>query len=210
MWLVRPWLGGVAMVALVVIWLGALAWSVQLRRSGMYDGLGEAAATVRLNGIALWCYLQSAEQWRERVRELRASGAPAEQSLAARSALANRLRAAWLVAAGDEQHALALEYLRRAVRAAPERVDLRCLLIRARADAAEDVDPKMEFLRLAYRHDAACALWMLGEIFWQDGQPEAAEAYLRRAVARKPELAGAHLLLAEIERADGNRKAALA
>ena len=207
--LVRPWLGGVAALIIALAWLVGLAWSVDWQPAGIYDGLGGAAEAVRLDGLAIAAGLQAAEELRVQVRGLRDAGVGREQLTAARSALANQLRAAYLVATRDGQHELALGYLADAVKAAPERLDLQCLLIRARAQAGDDLDERMSLLKLAYRTDAACAHWMLGEIFLAEGRTDTALTFLQRAVARRPDLGPAHLLLSRIYLQAGDRKTAL-
>lgn len=207
--MVRPWLGGVGVLVAVLAWGWALAWSAGYQPAGIYDRLAIAADAVGLDGLAIAGHVQAAEEQRRQVRLLREAGASREELLATRSELANQLRAAYVIAERDGYRELALRYLQDAVKAAPERVDLQCLLLQARAQGGEDVDLKMSLLRLAWRHDAACAHWLLGEQFLREGRADTARSYLERAVTKSPDLGPAHLLLSQMAEQAGDRKTAL-
>lgn len=207
--MVRPWLGGVAIIVVLLAWGWALAWSVGYQPAAIYARLAVTADAVGLDGLAIAAHLQSAELQRQHLGALRQSGGAPGEQLALRSELANQLRDAYAIAMSHGYRELALSYLRAATKAAPERVDLQCLLLQAQREAGETIDYKMSLLRLAYRYDAACAHRLLAEQFLREGKRDTARAYLQRAVAKMPELGAAHLLWSAIDEQEGKRESAL-
>lgn len=207
--MVRPWVGGLAILLCALAWLGALAYRAQFRPAGMYEGLAGAAAAARLEGIAIALHLEAADAHRRQVQQLRAQGVARPRLKAARFALADQLKAAAMILWHQGEAQAASRHLDAAVKAAPERLDLRCLLIQARVRWGEEPDLRLALLRLAYRHDAACALYLLGRTFLEENRLEEATAYLQRAAERDPRQSGAHLLLAEIGLKQNDRPGAL-
>ncbi len=207
--MVRPWRAALGLVVCGLIWLGAYAYSVGFAPADLLSGLGRAAAGLRLEGIAMALHLQAAALSRAQVRALRDLGAGETARQEARFALADDLRSAALLAhvEGDEEPAEDL--VTEAIRAAPERVDLRCLLVDMRsADLTAD-ERRVALLRLVYETDAACAHLLAGRSFLEAGDGVAAEAYLQRAAELRPDRPEPHLLLAELYRREGDRDEAL-
>lgn len=208
--MVRPWVGGLAILLCALAWLGALAYRAQFRPAGMYEGLAQAAAAGRLEGIAIALHLEAADAYRGQVQHLRAQGAPRAELKGARHALADQLKAAAMILWRQGEPRAASRHLDAAAKAAPERLDLGCLLTQARVRCGEEPDLRLALLRLAYRHDAACALYLLGRTFLEENRLEEATAYLQRAAEKDPSQSGAHLLLAEIRLEQNDRAGALA
>jgi len=206
----RPWLAALALVACALIALGVYAWTVEFRAPDIVGGLGRAAAGLRLEAIAMSLHLEAAEMRREEVRRLRAENAAPARRQAARFALANDLRAAALLAEAEGNTDRASEWLTEASRAAPERVDLICLLTDLRTRAAGPNERRMELLRLVYRHDSPCANLLAGQSFLDAADPDAARSYLERAAADSPDWAEPHLALARLDLRAGDLPAARA
>jgi len=207
---VRPWLGALALAVCALIWLAVFAWSVGFEPAAVVSGLAQGAATVRLEGIGMALHIEAAEMHREAVARLRRAGAGEARLRSARWRIAGELRAAALLAQAGGDLKLAQSLLTRALQAAPERVDLRCMLTELRARGMPPGDRRMELLRLAYRTDAACAHLLVGESFLETADLQAAEAYLTRAARAEPQWARAHLTLARLYRRSGRREDALA
>ncbi|MGD9497978.1 MAG: hypothetical protein AB7Y46_16865 [Armatimonadota bacterium] len=209
--MVRPWLAALALLVCGLMWLTAYAWSVDFVPAEVLSGLGRAAAALRLEGIGIALHLQAAKLWRAQVHSVREGGSPADGQ-SARFALADELGAAALLARVEGGAPLAEELAAEAVRAAPERADLRCLLVELRCAKLPAPQRRMAILRLVHETDAACAHLLAGQCFLAAGDAEAAEAYLKRAVELRSDVVGANLLLAELalRRADREEAAARA
>jgi tetratricopeptide (TPR) repeat protein len=204
----RPWLVALALVGCGLIALTAYAWRVEFRGPAVVSGLSEAAANVRLRGIAMSLRIQAAELRRNEVRRLRAQSAPAAARTQARFALADELRDAALLAEADGDLERAREWMAEAAQAAPERADLRCLLTDLRTREAAPDERRMELLRLVYHHDAPCAHVLAAESFLAAGDTQAARAYLQRAAEADERWAEAHLALARLDLREGDAGAA--
>ncbi len=207
--MVRPWYALLGLAACGVIWLVAFGWSVQFEPTAMMSGLGRAASGLRLNALAMGAHLEATELARARVRRLRNEGAAAATLQRTRFDLANELRDAGLLAYADGNPALAEDLIRAALQAAPERRDLRCLLVDVRSRALTPDERRVALLELVYETDSACAHMLAGENFLTVGDAEAAQAYLARAVELRPDWPTPHLLLAEACRRQGDRAGAL-
>jgi len=184
------------------------AYRADFEGGAVYDALARAGVTVGLEGIAVALHLEAAGLYRAQVHELRSEGASRADLRASRYALADQLKAAGLILWRQGEVRGAAHYLDAAAKAAPERLDLRCLLIQARVKTGEEPDLRLALLRLAYRHDAACAHYLLGRMFSQEGRSQEAVAYLERAVEKAPGYTAAHLLLAEIRLKNGDHEGA--
>ena len=208
--MLRPWL---AVLALLVCALGAggvWAWSVDFHMPAIVSGFAEAAERVRLEGLAMGLHVQAAEMLRDDVRGLRESGAGATELRAVRFALADRLRDAALLAEAEGNDDRAAEWLADAVQAAPERLDLLCVLTDLRTRDARPAERRLELLRLVHRHDAACANLLAGQSFLRGGDVDAARAYLTRAATAAPDWCEPHLAIARLELREQNLEAARA
>lgn len=206
--MLRPWLVALALVGCGLISLIVYAWSVDFSAPDVVSGLGEAAASVRLEGLGMSLRHAAADMRREEVRRLRAEGASEPRRVQARFALADELRDTALLAEVEGDLDLATECLTEAVQAAPERVDLLCLLTDLRTRDAKPEERRVEFLRLVYEHDAPCAHLMAGESFLEAGDAEAARAYLQRAAEGQPQWAAPRLAMARLELRSGESAAA--
>ncbi len=206
----RPWPAALALVACLVIALAVYAWSVDFRAPDVVSGLGEAAAAVRLQATAMALHLQAAEMHREEVRRMRDAGEAAARLQAARFALADQLRTAALLAWAEGNPDRAGEWLVEASRAAPERVDLICLMTDLRTRATEAAERRVELLLLVLRYDSPCANLLVGESFLEAGDADAARGYLQRAAQGSPEWPGPHLALARLHMLAGDPAAAQA
>lgn len=208
--MVRPWVGGLGILLCALAWLGVLAWRAEFNPAGVYEGLARAAAAARLEGIAIALHLEAADSCRRQVHKLRAQGTSRAELKEARCALADQLKAASLILWREGEVGAASGCLDAAAKAAPERLDLKCLLIHARVETGQEPDLRLALLRLAYRHDAACALYLLGRMFLEDDRPDEATAYLERAAEKDPRQSRASLLLAEMQLRQNDRAGALA
>jgi len=207
--LVRPWVGGLGILLCGLAWLGVEAYRADFEGGAVCDVLARASAAASLEGIAVALHLKAADLYRAQVHALRAEGASRAELRATRYALADQVKAAGLILWRQGELRGAAHYLDAAVKAAPERLDLKCLLIQARVKTGEEPDLRLALLRLAYRHDAACAHYLLGRMFLEEGRSEEAAAYLERAIQKAPGYTAAHLLLAEVRLRNGNREGAV-
>ena len=196
--MVRPWVGGLAVLLCGLVWLTVLAYRAGFEVGAVCDALARAGAALRLDGIAVALHLEAADAYRAQIRELRDQEAPAAERRRVRYALADQLKAAALILWAEGEPQAAARHLDAAVKAAPERLDLACLRLQGRVKTGEEPDLRLALLRFAYRHDAACAHYLLGRIYFEEGRLDEAIAYLERAVERAPGYAAAHLLLARI------------
>ncbi|MBD3292625.1 MAG: hypothetical protein GF393_06845, partial [Armatimonadia bacterium] len=208
--MLRPWLAALALLGCGLISLIVYAWSVDFRAPEVVRGLAEGAANVRLEGIAMGLHSEAAEMRRAEVKRLRAEGASASRLLQARLGLADELRDAAVLAEAEGDLDLARKWLTESAQAAPERVDLLCLLTDMRTRGADPEERRMAFLRLVYEHDAPCALLLAGESFVEAGNSAASRAYLERAVEGAPQWAGARLALARLDLRQSLPEAAVA
>jgi tetratricopeptide (TPR) repeat protein len=206
--LLRPWLAVLALLGSVFIALVFFAWSVDLSAPAVVNGVAEGAASVRLRGIGMGLHREVAEMRRAEVRRLRRAGAPAAVRASARHALADQLRDGALLADAQDDSALAEGWMAEAAQAAPERVDLLCLLTELRTRETTPEQRRMAFLRLVYEHDAPCACVLAGESFLEAGDSEAARAYLERAIEHAPRWAEPRLLLARLDLRTGDVQSA--
>jgi len=207
---VRPWHAALGLAACGLIWLLAFAWSVRFEPAAILSGLGRPAAGLRLGALAMGAHLEAAELSRARVRRLRGEGAAVAALQRTRFDLANELRDAGLLAHADGNAALAEELLTAALQAAPERSDLRCLLVDLRSRALPPDERRVALLELVHESGSACAHMLAGESFLEAGDAEAAQAYLGRAAELRPDWPAPHLLLAEVCWRGGDRAGALA
>lgn len=207
--MVRPWLGALGLAISGLLWLGAYAWSVHFEPPRVVSGLGDAASALRFEALAISLHVRAAEMHRDEVIRLRARGAAAPRLQEERFALADELRTAGLLADAEGAAGPAAELLANAVRAAPERVDLRCLLADVRARHESPEQRRVALLRLLLEYDAACAHTLVGESFLESGDAGAARAYLERATTLEPDWARPWLALAEIHLQTGDRERAL-
>lgn len=194
----RPWLAALALVVCLLIALAVYAWSVDFRAPEVVSGLGEAAAMVRLQATAMALHLEAAEMHRREVRRMRDAGEAAATLQAARFALADELRAAALLAQAEGDPDRAGEWLAEASRAAPERVDLICLMTDLRTRAADIAERRVELLLLVLRYDSPCANLLVGESFLEADDADAARGYLQRAAKASPQWSAPHLALARL------------
>ncbi|MFW5866213.1 MAG: hypothetical protein ACOCX2_00260 [Armatimonadota bacterium] len=197
--MLRPWLVALALVVCALISLTIFAWRVDFSAPEVVAGLAEAAADVRLTGIAMSLRQEAAEMRRAQVRRLRDANAGEAVLTRERFALADELRDAALLAESEGDLDLAREWMAASAQAAPERADLRCLLTDVRAREAAPEERRMAFLRLVYEHDAPCANLLAGESFLDAGDSQAARAYLERAVEKTPKWAEPRLAMARME-----------
>jgi tetratricopeptide (TPR) repeat protein len=204
----RPWLAAGALVLSGFIALAAYAWTVDFRPPEVVSGLARASASVRLEAIAMALHREAAEMHRADVRRLRMVSAAPATLQATRFALANELRSAALLAAaeGDTDHAT--EWVTEASQAAPERVDLICLMTDLRTRDVKADERMLELLRLVERYDAACANLLVGQAFIEAGDTEAAWGYLERAAQKNPDWADPRLALARLCLGAGDRREA--
>ena len=207
--MLRPWYAALALIIFALAWFTAFAWSVQLRSPDVLEGLADAADSVRFPAIAVSLHVRAAEIERAHVRRLREIDAPGQQRQEARFALADRLGSAAQIMRREGDHAAAEQLLTDALRAAPERSDLRTLLTDLRTRQVTAEERRVELLRLVYRHDDPLAYFLVGESFRNAGDAETAVAYLERAAERKPEWADPHLELARLYRGTGRDEDAL-
>lgn len=207
--MVRPWLGALGLAICGLLWLGTYAWSVRFEPPRVVSGLGDAAAALRFEALAVSLHVRAAEMHRAEVVRLRARGAAGPRLQEERFALADELRSAGMLADAQGEAASAAELLANAVRAAPERVDLRCLLADVRARELGPEQRRLALLRLLLEYDAACAHTLVGESFAEAGDTAAARAYLERATALEPDWARPWLALAELHLKTGDREQAL-
>jgi len=189
-------------------WLGVVTYRADFEGGAVCDALAHASAAAGLEGIAAALHLEAADLYRAQVRELRSERASRADLRAWRYALADQVKAAGLILWRQGELRGAAHYLDAAVKAAPERLDLRCLLVQARVKTGEEPDLRLALLRLAYRHDAACAHYLLGRMFFQEDRSEEAVAYLERAIQKAPGYTAAHLLLAEVRLKKGDHEGA--
>ena len=189
-------------------WLGVVTYRADFEGGAVCDALAHASAAAGLEGIAAALHLEAADLYRAQVRELRSERASRADLRAWRYALADQVKAAGLILWRQGELRGAAHYLDAAVKAAPERLDLRCLLVQARVKTGEEPDLRLALLRLAYRHDAACAHYLLGRMFFQEDRSEEAVAYLERAIQKAPGYTVAHLLLAEVRLKKGDHEGA--
>ncbi len=208
--MVRPWHAALGLTGCGLIWLLAFAWSVQFEPAAILSGVGRAAAVIRFEALAMTAHMEAAELTRARVRSLRDEGAAAAALQRKRFDLANELRDAGLLAHADGNAALAEELLTAALQAAPERADLRCLLVDVRTRALPADERRVALLELVHESGSACAHALAGESFLQAGDMEAAQSYLARAAELRPDWVAPHLLLAEVAWRRGDRAGALA
>lgn len=207
--MVRPWLGALGLAVCGLLWLLAYAWSVQFDPPRIVGGLGHAAAGLRLPALGVGLHVRAAELHRTRVVALRAQGAAAPRLQEERFALADELRTAGLLADAQGDVAAARDLLADAVRAAPERVDLRCLLTEVRARGQSPEQRRLALLRLLLEHDAACTHTLVGESFLVAGDLAAARPYLERAITLDPTWARPWLALAQVRLQARDRAGAL-
>lgn len=207
--MVRPWPAVLGLAGCGLLWLIVYAWSVQFEAPRVVSGLGSAAAALRFEALAVSLHVHAAEMHRAEVVRLRARGASGPSLQEERFALADELRTAGLLAEAEGERAAAVELLANAVRATPERVDLRCLLADLRARGQSPEQRRVALLRLLLEHDAACAHTLVGESFLEAGDLTTARAYLERATALQPHWARPWLALAELHLKTGDREQAL-
>lgn len=207
--MVRPWLGALGLAVCGLLWLLVYAWSVHFEAPRVISGLGEAAATLGFEALAANLHVQAAGLHRARVTRLRAQGAAAARLQAERFALADELRTAGLLAAAEGEPGTAAELLANAVRAAPERADLRCLLADLRSRGLPPEERRMALLRLLLEYDVACAHTLVGESFLEAGKLAAAQPYLERATTLCPNWSRPWLDLAKLHLSAGDREQAL-
>lgn len=197
--MLRPWMAALALMICALLSLVVFAWSVDFYAPDVVQGFAEASAGLRLEGLAMGLHHEAAEMRRREVRRLRDAGAPAAERTSVRLALADELRDAALLAESEGDLDLATEWMGEAVQAAPERVDLVCLLTDLRTRGGQPEERRVAFLRLVWEHDAACAYMLAGESFLEADDLQTARIYLERAATRAPQWAKPRLMLARIE-----------
>jgi len=195
----RPWLVALAFVICALISLTVFAWRVDFSAPAVVSGLAEAAANARFTGLAMGLHHQAAAMRRTAVRRLREENAGGGVLTRERFALADELRDGALLAQADGDLDLAREWMTEAAQAAPERVDLLCLLTDFRTRDATPEERRVALLRLVYEHDPPCANLLAGNAFLAAGDSEAARAYLQRAAENAPQWAEPQLALAQLE-----------
>ncbi len=205
----RPWLIAAAFLICASAGLLAFAWSVQFDAPATLDGLAVGAHAVRLRGIAIALQTRRAELLRARVRRMRVTGASATALQTARWSLADALRDASIISREAGLDGVAETYMALAAQAAPERDDLRCLLIDLRSRELPPRQRRVELLRLVLEQDCACANMLAGESFMVAGDLEAAAPYLARAAELAPEWPRPHFALARLHLRRSDSDAAL-
>ncbi|MFP4248671.1 MAG: hypothetical protein ACLFU7_03365 [Armatimonadota bacterium] len=206
--MLRPWLAVLALVGCALIALAVFAWSVTFSAPAIFSGVAESAANVRLQGIAMSLRRQAATMRRDEVRRLRSDNASAAQRAIARHALADELRSAALLAETEGDLVLAQEWMTEAAQAAPERIDLLCLLTDLRTREIAPEERRKEFLLLVYEHDSPCAHLLAAESFFEADDLVAARAYFERAAREAPQWAKPRLALARLDLRAGDRERA--